>query len=52
MPTQTEPVALDADTRAQLLEAAETLAQPDGPLLDRRDEEVVDEIERMAELVN
>lgn len=48
----TEPKpTLDSDDRAELLAAAEELAQPDGPLLDRRDEEAVEKIEAMHDLV-
>jgi hypothetical protein len=47
----TDTKTLDSDDRAALLAAAEELAQPDGPLLDRRDEEAVEKIEAMHDLV-
>lgn len=48
--TEPEPT-LDSDQRAELLATVEELAQPDGPLLDRRDEEAVEKIEAMADVV-
>ena len=43
---------LTDEQRAELLAAAEELAQSDGPLLDRRDREVIELIETMCEVVN
>jgi len=47
----TDTKTLDSDDRAELLATVEELAQPDGPLLDRRDEEAVEKIEAMADVV-
>ena len=49
---QATDTRIDEDDRAELLECAERLAQPDGPLLDRRDDEVVEEIEAMIALTD
>lgn len=43
---------LTDDQRAELLAAAEELAQSDGPLLDRRDWEAIELIETMHERIN
>lgn len=52
MPPLSTDTRIDEDDRAELLEIAERLAQPDGPLLDRRDDEVVEEIAAMASVVD
>ena len=44
---------IDEDDRAELLECAERLAQPDGPLLgDRDDNEVAQLVEDMADVLD
>ena len=49
---QATDTRIDEADRAELLEIAERLTQPDGPLLDRRDDEVVEEIEAMIALTD
>ena len=53
MPPLSTDTRIDEDDRAELLECAERLAQPDGPLLgDRDDNEVAEEIAAMASVVD
>lgn len=52
--TDREPTAptLSDEQREELLQLAETLTQPGGPLLDERDDETAQVVERMASLID
>lgn len=52
MSTHATTHELTDDQRAELLAAAEELAQSDGPLLDRRDREAIELVETMHERIN